>query len=736
MSVPNGEPDGKVDHMKQKAIILVLAVGLLALGFSSTQVKAQPSTPPLPADLLFVTASGAGVGDYRHNMIVQVDAETLEVTPFYVDTEADEILPISWSPQDDLLAIYRILPAVDEAYTMFPRQLCILNRAGVLQRCLNDSPPMHYAGLPDSDWQSYYPVTWGPDGQTLYFDTEYTAEESPFGYGRRLIEASVTTGETLRIVYDYPGPYSVVFSPDLNHVSVGFSGTWYDGNPANLLDLAAGSQLSIPNLVPQNIWLDGVCWPFSPHGSYITARAGYDLAAYAPTLEAPDDYRQGKGGLLLILDSQGIVQHVVGEPNGSPAVMWYFDCPGWQPDEQAAVFLAFGVDETRIMRYSLLDHQTTTLYELGSGTTPEYYVYLPLVPSPNGTHVALTVSDDPQGDYQAAVLYPDNEIRRIPSPYNFGLYPLWVPPLPPVADAGPDQTVTDLDNSGSEPVALDGSTSAGDRPITDYSWAENGVEIANSIDPEVDLSVGVHTITLTVTDDYGKIGTDEVVIIVEPPVPTATPTFTPTATDMPTATPTLTETPTSTPTDTATPTATSTLTPTPTNTPTYTPTATFTNTPTATPTNTPTITLTPTPVNNLPFSEGFENGLGNWTKTTYWTRTSSNKHSGSWSMHREIWITTDTLTLNTPLILAGTTAPQLTYWTKYSTAGSGSGFTRVEVSTDGGATWTTVQTISGYTAVWVSKQVNLSAYAGQTIRLRFSSSVSEWWLDDISVTAQ
>jgi hypothetical protein len=35
-----------------------------------------------------------------------------------------------------------------------------------------------------------------------------------------------------------------------------------------------------------------------------------------------------------------------------------------------------------------------------------------------------------------AVLCPDGEIYRIPSPYRFGLYPLWVPPL--ISDPGPE----------------------------------------------------------------------------------------------------------------------------------------------------------------------------------------------------------------------------------------------------------------------------------------------------------
>ncbi|MFQ5605654.1 MAG: DNRLRE domain-containing protein, partial [bacterium] len=44
--------------------------------------------------------------------------------------------------------------------------------------------------------------------------------------------------------------------------------------------------------------------------------------------------------------------------------------------------------------------------------------------------------------------------------------------LPPVANAGPDQTVTDSDNSGSENVTLDGSGSSDpDGSIASYDWS-------------------------------------------------------------------------------------------------------------------------------------------------------------------------------------------------------------------------------------------------------------------------
>lgn len=89
---------------------------------------------------------------------------------------------------------------------------------------------------------------------------------------------------------------------------------------------------------------------------------------------------------------------------------------------------------------------------------------------------------------------------------------------PPTADAGPDQTVTDADNGGSEDVTLDGSASAdADGTIVSWSWAVDGTEIATGETATVPFDVGVTTVTLTVTDDEGATGTDDVVITVNAP---------------------------------------------------------------------------------------------------------------------------------------------------------------------------------------------------------------------------
>jgi hypothetical protein len=87
---------------------------------------------------------------------------------------------------------------------------------------------------------------------------------------------------------------------------------------------------------------------------------------------------------------------------------------------------------------------------------------------------------------------------------------------PPVANAGPDQTVTDSDNSGGEVVVVDGSASTdSDGFISHYRWSEGATVLQDGpAFMSTTLSVGTHTLTLQVTDDDNATHTDTVVITV------------------------------------------------------------------------------------------------------------------------------------------------------------------------------------------------------------------------------
>ncbi|NJK93843.1 MAG: hypothetical protein HC905_01970, partial [Bacteroidales bacterium] len=86
----------------------------------------------------------------------------------------------------------------------------------------------------------------------------------------------------------------------------------------------------------------------------------------------------------------------------------------------------------------------------------------------------------------------------------------------PTANAGPDQTVTDSDNSGYETVSLNGTGSSdSDGTISSYTWAEGSTALGTGSTLSYNFSVGTHTVTLTVEDNDGATGTDNLTIVVE-----------------------------------------------------------------------------------------------------------------------------------------------------------------------------------------------------------------------------
>lgn len=95
----------------------------------------------------------------------------------------------------------------------------------------------------------------------------------------------------------------------------------------------------------------------------------------------------------------------------------------------------------------------------------------------------------------------------------------------PVADAGPDQTVSDVDGDGVQAVTLDGSGSYDPDPdgtingkIASYEWREGSTVLGTAAVINHDFSVGAHYVSLTVIDENGLTGTDSSkVTVTEPP---------------------------------------------------------------------------------------------------------------------------------------------------------------------------------------------------------------------------
>ena len=92
---------------------------------------------------------------------------------------------------------------------------------------------------------------------------------------------------------------------------------------------------------------------------------------------------------------------------------------------------------------------------------------------------------------------------------------------PPIANAGPDQTIN-CSGSGGTTVTLDGSQSSdSDGDSLTYTWT-GPFGTASGVNPSVTIPLGAHTITLTVDDGKGGTAQDTVSITVEDNVPPST----------------------------------------------------------------------------------------------------------------------------------------------------------------------------------------------------------------------
>ncbi|MGE4650026.1 MAG: hypothetical protein AAEJ53_03980, partial [Myxococcota bacterium] len=85
----------------------------------------------------------------------------------------------------------------------------------------------------------------------------------------------------------------------------------------------------------------------------------------------------------------------------------------------------------------------------------------------------------------------------------------------PVADAGPDQSADDAGGDGVESFTLDGSASFDSNgSIVSYEWRDGPTLLGSTASIGATLSLGVHTIVLTVTDDEDETASDSAVITV------------------------------------------------------------------------------------------------------------------------------------------------------------------------------------------------------------------------------
>jgi hypothetical protein len=159
-------------------------------------------------------------------------------------------------------------------------------------------------------------------------------------------------------------------------------------------------------------------------------------------------------------------------------------------------------------------------------------------------------------------------------------------------------------------------------------------------------------------------------------------------------------------------------------------------------------------------NEGAESGASGWTVTTNvtgnnWVVSTNGRRTGSNGFRTANNATyvdnLDQSIISPAFSLAGRTSASLTYYFKHDTESSYD-FFRVEISTNGGSTWTSLSSTSGLSSGFSAtagagfapqRTISLTPYVGQAsvkIRFRFTSdvSVTDWGaaVDDIVVTAQ
>ncbi|PQV46975.1 MAM domain-containing protein meprin/A5/mu [Jejuia pallidilutea] len=160
-------------------------------------------------------------------------------------------------------------------------------------------------------------------------------------------------------------------------------------------------------------------------------------------------------------------------------------------------------------------------------------------------------------------------------------------------------------------------------------------------------------------------------------------------------------------------------------------------------------------INTFPYSEGFESGIGLWTQDSgddfNWTRDSggtpssgtgpSTGNSSTWYMFIETSsprTNGDTANLESPCFnLTAASAATFSFW--YHIYGGNIGGLFVELSTDNGSTypnllWSeTNQVQTSNAQAYNQISLNLAAYVGQTVKIRFRGVRGASWNGDIAI---
>jgi hypothetical protein len=157
------------------------------------------------------------------------------------------------------------------------------------------------------------------------------------------------------------------------------------------------------------------------------------------------------------------------------------------------------------------------------------------------------------------------------------------------------------------------------------------------------------------------------------------------------------------------------------------------------PTSTPEPTAIPLPM-TLPVATSFDS-LASWTAVGAWALDPAGYSGSSVFVSSATRGQGHTLTLDTPIDLRASFYPHLSFWRRGQT--STTDLVSVDISTDGGQSWTLVDLSSRLTADWTLVDLDLTAFVGQVISLRFHLDTTQplpeggasigMWIDDVTM---
>ncbi|WAC01140.1 M4 family metallopeptidase [Lacinutrix neustonica] len=157
-------------------------------------------------------------------------------------------------------------------------------------------------------------------------------------------------------------------------------------------------------------------------------------------------------------------------------------------------------------------------------------------------------------------------------------------------------------------------------------------------------------------------------------------------------------------------------------------------------------------ITSFPYGESFESGLGAWTQATgddlNWTRDSGGTPSsntgpasgsaGSWYMFVEASspnYPSKSAILNSPCFNLSSVSNAFFTFDYHMYGASNLGSIAVEASNNSGSSWAAIRSQSGATQgnAWQSVSLDLSAYVGGSVQLRFVRITGDTWQADIAI---